>query len=300
MRIFVQSATAVITALLLAACGGGGDSGSSSSSSSSSTTTSRAILTTPAGTACANDFGNTDAFGNITFQVSQPVGAQAWNCLVVNGNTLIPTVSGTQSVRFEVRPGDCNGNSPPSTYTDCGNDRSRYELMANPNYSTQGQIITYEYYVYIPSQPLIRPATAKGASQTTVMFISQIDNMNQTGTSKFVLFYLAIDESGGLYLSPQKGFASINDTPVVIDSNPANKWIKMKYVIKSTSADDGYVQVYANDKLVLNQTRATLPSSDYHILLKVGIYNAFLSAAASAYDTQVVFFDGFSTSVTNF
>ena len=282
---------------MLSACGGGGDS---SSSSSSSSTTSRAILTTPPGTVCANDFGNTDAFGNITFQVSQPVGSQAWNCLVVNGNTLTPTVSGTQSVRIEVRPGDCNGNSPPSTYSDCGNDRSRYELMANPSKATQGQIITYQYYIYLPAQPLIRPATRSGASNTTAMFVSQINWINNSGTGYGTLVYLAVDSSGALYLSPQQGFAFANDAPVTVDSNPANKWIKMTYVIKSTSSSDGYLQVYANDKLILNQTRATLPASNYTNMLKVGIYNAYLSAAASAYDTQVVFFDGFSTSSTNF
>ena len=74
----------------------------------------------------------------------------------------------------------------------------------------------------------------------------------------------------------------------------------MKYVVKSTSASDGYVKIYVNDALVINETRATLPDAAQTQMLKIGIYDSFLSAAAQPWQTQVVYFDGISTSVTNF
>jgi len=203
-------------------------------------------------------------------------------------------------VRIEVRPGDCS--SPiGATNSDCTNDRSRYELLALPSQSTQGQEITYTYYIYLPSQPLLRPAQKAGASTTYEMFVGQINWMNLTGTSYGTLVYTAVDQTGALVLIPTVGFSWVNDKPVTIDSNPSNKWIKLAFVTKSTASSDGYLRVYANDQLILNQTRATLPAAtDYRNDLKVGIYNAFLSAAATPFDTQVIFFDDFTTQVQNF
>jgi hypothetical protein len=264
---------------------------------------SRDILTTPPGSPCALSFNNVDVFGNVKFQVSQPVGAQSWNCLVVDRSNLIPTQSGNQSVRIEVRPGDCSGKIS-ATNSDCSNDRSRFELLALPSQSTQGQELTYTYYIYLPAQPLIRPAQKGGASSTLPtlqMFVGQINWMNLTGTSYGTLVYTAVDQTGALVLIPTVGFSWLNDKPVTIDSNPTNKWIKLAFVIKSTAANDGYLRVYANNQLILNQTRATLPvDSDYRNDLKVGIYNAYLSSAATPYDTQVIFFDDFTTQVQNF
>jgi hypothetical protein len=216
----------------------------------------------------------------------------------VDRSNLIPTHSGNQSVRIEVRPGDCSGGG---NHTDCGDDRSRFELLALPSQSTQGQELTYTYYIYLPEQPLLRPAQKVGASNTYEMFVGQINWQNLTGTSYGTLVFTAVDSTGALVLIPQVGFAFVNDKPVTIDSNPTNKWIKLAFVIKSTSSADGYLRVYANDQLILNQTRATLPeATDYRNDLKVGIYNAFLSAAATPFDTQVIFFDDFSTQVQKF
>ena len=304
----MKSVVVVITALLLAACGGGG--GDSSSSSSSSTTPASTIsLATPAGTTCGTVNNalrqpiatNTDVFGNLAFWVSSVIGSKSWSCLIVNKSDSQPVFDGTQSVRFEVRPGDCTAPNYTSI-SDCVNDRSRSEIdTADQNSgvhppSTQGQIITYEYRVYIPTQPLIRPASAKGVSNTVLMVLTQLRN---THTSD-ALAFLCIDETGGLYLQTHEGFSWTPLQKVTIDTKPQDKWIKMKYVVKSTSSSDGYVKIYVNDALVINETRATLPDADQTQMLKIGIYNSFLSAAAQPWQTQVVYFDGISTTVQNF
>ena len=304
----MKSVVVVITALLLAACGGGG--GDSSSSSSSSTTPASTIsLATPAGTTCGTVNNalrqpiatNTDVFGNLAFWVSSVIGSKSWSCLIVNKSDSQPVFDGTQSVRFEVRPGDCTAPHYTSI-SDCVNDRSRSEIdTADQNSgvhppSTQGQIITYEYRVYIPTQPLIRPASAKGVSNTVLMVLTQLRN---THTSD-ALAFLCIDETGGLYLQTHEGFSWTPLQKVTIDTKPQDKWIKMKYVVKSTSSSDGYVKIYVNDALVINETRATLPDADQTQMLKIGIYNSFLSAAAQPWQTQVVYFDGISTTVQNF
>ena len=304
----MKSVVVVITALLLAACGGGG-SDSSSSTSSTTTPASTVNLATPAGTTCGTVNNalsqpiatNTDVFGNLAFWVSSVIGSKSWSCLIVNKSDSQPVFDGTQSIRFEVRPGDCTAPNYTSI-SDCVNDRSRSEIdTADQNSgvhppSTQGQIITYEYRVYIPTQPLIRPASAKGVSNTVLMVLTQLRN---THTSD-ALAFLCIDETGGLFLQTHEGFSWTPLQKVTIDTKPQDKWIKMKYVVKSTSSSDGYVKIYVNDALVINETRATLPDADQTQMLKIGIYNSFLSAAAQPWQTQVVYFDGISTTVQNF
>ncbi|WP_353202607.1 hypothetical protein [Polynucleobacter sp.] len=71
-------------------------------------------------------------------------------------------------------------------------------------------------------------------------------------------------------------------------------------MIKSTDASDGYIRIYVNDKLVINETRATLPISDAFDTLRVGIYNSSMSFASQPWQTQVVYFDGFGLGTTNF
>ena len=261
-------------------------------------------LATPAGTTCGTVNNalrqpiatNTDVFGNLAFWVSSVIGSKSWSCLIVNKSDGQPVFDGNQSVRFEVRPGDCTAPNYGST-SDCVNDRSRSEINnADMNSgvhppSTQGQIITYEYRVYIPTQPLIRPA-----GSSVLMVLTQLRN---THTSD-ALAYLCVDATGGLYLQTHEGFSWTPLQKVTIDTKPQDKWIKMKYVVKSTSASDGYVKIYVNDALVINETRATLPDADQTQMLKIGIYNSFLSAAAQPWQTQVVYFDGISTTVQNF
>lgn len=307
MKIFSPVYLLTISALLsllIVACGGGGGSDSPSSSSSSTAPASTINLATPAGTTCGTVnnalrqpiAANSDVFGNLAFWVSSVIGSKSWSCLIVNKSDGQPVFDGTQSVRFEVRPGDCT--APDYTaISDCVNDRSRSEINTSDGNSgvhppsTQGQIITYEYRVYIPTQPLIRPA---GAS--VLMVLTQLRN---THTSD-ALAYLAVDATGGLYLQTHEGFSWTPIQKVTIDTKPQDKWIKMKYVVKSTSASDGCVKIYVNDALVINETRATLPDAAQTQMLKIGIYNSFLSAAAQPWQTQVVYFDGISTSVTNF
>ena len=109
-----------------------------------------------------------------------------------------------------------------------------------------------------------------------------------------------MDAAGGFYIHTNKGFDYTSNQQITIDTKPQDKWIKMTYVIKSTTAADGYIKIYMNDKLVIDETRATLPDLISTTLLKIGIYDGSLSSAAQPWQTQVVYFDGISTSVTNF
>ena len=293
--------------VLLIACGDGGG-GKSDSSSSNSTAKSSISLSTPGGTPCTSSFGDSDAFGNIRFQYS--TGTTPWGCLVVDQAANQPTVSGTKSVRIEVRPGDCDSSqtylSGTTVVSDCTSDRSRYEIHHWASGSTSGQIITYEYYVYIPAQPNFQPPWSK-SGPTPLTVLTQINwqcgaspcpSLGSNGYGS--LAYLVIDSSGTLFFQTQQDFSWIPNGKVAIDASPFEKWIKVKFVIKSSSSGDGYIQAYANDKLLINETRATLPNIYAYNTLKLGIYNSSISTVSKPWSTQVIYYDAFSTSVQNF
>ena len=296
-----------IILLLLIACGDG-NGGKSDSGSSNSTAKSSVSLATPGGTVCASSFADSDAFGNIRFQPS--TGTTPWGCLVVDQAGNQPTVSGTKSVRVELRPGDCDSSqtflSGSSVVSDCTSDRSRFEIRQVVGGSTAGQIITYEYYVYIPAQANFQPPWSKtGSAPLTVL--TQINwqcgatvcpSLGSNGYGAFA--YLLIDSSGTLFVQTHQDFTWAQNAKVPVDVSPFDKWIKLKYVIKSSSSGDGFFQAYANDKLIINEARATLPNLSAYISLKLGIYNSAISSVSKPWSTQVIYYDAFSTSVQNF
>ena len=296
-----------IILLLLIACGDG-DGGKSDSGSSNSTAKSSVSLATPGGTVCASSFADSDAFGNIRFQPS--TGTTPWGCLVVDQAGNQPTVSGTKSVRVELRPGDCDSSqtflSGSSVVSDCTSDRSRFEIRQVVGGSTAGQIITYDYYVYIPAQANFQPPWSKtGSAPLTVL--TQINwqcgatvcpSLGSNGYGAFA--YLLIDSSGTLFVQTHQDFTWAQNAKVPVDVSPFDKWIKLKYVIKSSSSGDGFFQAYANDKLIINEARATLPNLSAYISLKLGIYNSAISSVSKPWSTQVIYYDAFSTSVQNF
>jgi len=292
--------------VLLVGCGQGG--GGNSDSSSTTVKTPSVSLSTPGGTSCASSFSDTDAFGNIRFQPS--TGTTPWGCLVVDQASSQPIVSGTKAVRVELRPGDCDASqtflSGSTVVSDCTSDRSRFEIHQRSTGSTAGQIITYEYYVYIPAQSNFQPPWSQtGSSPLTVL--TQINwqcgaiacpTLGSNGYG--ALAFLVIDSTGTLFIQTHQDFSWVPNAKVNVDTIPFDKWIKLKYVIKSSSSGDGFFQAYANDKLIVNETRATLPNIYAYLSLKLGIYNSSISSVSKPWSTQVIYYDAFSTSVQNF
>jgi hypothetical protein len=240
---------------------------------------------TPSGTICS-EVSDADVFGAMMFETSQPIRAKPWGCLIVSATNNQPVFDGQRSARFEVRLGDCSASS---SWDDCTNDRSRHEINETGISATQGQVITWEERVYVPSQARFRP------NGGNIMFLTQInyrDNFNYGSLAS-----LEVADNGDFLIRTHTGFNSTILAKVPAAQNPFNRWVPMKFEVKSTTASDGYIKVWADGKLVVNQTRATLPTATAVNWLKVGIYNAFLSQAREPYDTQVVYFDSFKKTI---
>jgi hypothetical protein len=292
----------------LISCGGGGEESGPATNTNTTTKLPTFSLSTPGGSLCASSFSDTDAFGNIHFQPS--TGNTQWGCLVVDQSGNQPVVNGTKSVRFELRPGDCDSSqaflSGTTVVSDCTSDRSRFEIRQNAAGATAGQIITYEYQLYIPAQTNFQPPWNNIGSRpmtilTQINWQCGANPCPDLGNGGYgALAYLLMDSTGALSIQTFQDFSWATNNKVTVDNSAFDKWIKLKYVIKSTKVGDGYFQVYANDAMIINETRATLPNLSAYNTLKLGIYNSSVSTVTKPWSTQVIYFDAFNTAVQNF
>lgn len=271
----------VLCLLATTRCGG-----SSSTPSTPSPTSSPTPSPQPSEPACTSA-PNQDALGGIAFiTFLDPI---SFGCHIVNGANGHPVHDGSQSARFELKASECNSSSASP---DCQTDRSRYEIFENNrNASTDGKVVTYEVWVYIPPQTRFRP---RGGN---IMFLDQIQYLPPDNDVGGVLAYLEVGNSGELMIRTHIGFTFNIQQQYTIVQNPVGTWSKVVWEVRGSTQSDGYLRVYANDVLKVDETKPTLPTAGWRHSLKIGIYNAFKSQATEPFDTQVVYFDGVSATV---
>jgi hypothetical protein len=233
-------------------------------------------------TSCADNL-NTDVFGGISVGTTHPLNAKSYGCFIVNKNENFPVFDGSQTSRFEVRNGDCSGNSG---FNDCANDRSRHEINEINLTKLIGKTVVYQTYLYIPTQKRFRPA---GNNLLVLSQVNFSDNVNFGSLS-----YVVMGEKNNLFIQTHKGFTWEPNKQITISTSPYDKWISIRYEIKLSSGVDGNFKVYVDNQLLVNEDRATLPTDNSFLSLRLGIYNSFISASKEAFETQIIYIDGVS------
>ena len=229
---------------------------------------------------------NEDVFGGLKFKTTHPFNEKDYGCALVSKADGFPVFDGTQSARFEVRPGDCSASSG---WDDCPNDRSRHEIQEAERQLTEGDLLTYELMVYIPSKPKIKPQGYRNLLVLTQINIRDLPLYT-------ALAYLKFDH-GTLQIQTHHEFTWEVKRIYMVVEDPLDQWIKVKFEVNSTSGWDGYLKVFVNDELKVYEIGPTLPTSDAETDLRFGIYNASVSQATEPYGKQVVYFDAISKSV---
>lgn len=231
---------------------------------------------------CENN-SDSDVFSGITFFTLHPINSKPWGCNIVNSIDGNPVFNQSKAIRIEVRPGDCSGNSG---FNDCVNDRSRHEIQENLNESTNGKLITYSEKIFIPSQPGF---LATGTNGYPLLVLNQI---TATDSDNFkVLLYLKLGKGNKLQIRihEELNFSKIKE--FLISDNPFDKWLDIKYVLKSSDNLNGNIKVYLNSNLAAEYTGITLPSATGKNSLRLGIYNSGISYITQTLANQVVYFD---------
>jgi len=228
---------------------------------------------------------NTDIFGSTAFYSNSALGEKSYACQIVNKSDGFPVYSGNQSLRFELRAGDCSANSDNS-WNDCPNDRSRTEVADHKTSNGYiNKVVTYEYMMYVPSQINFKPPNT---SQVTVTQILMFTPNNYVGLAQLV-----IDDKKNLSLDLTTDFQWTRPPvhPLLVMEKPFDQWIKIRFDIKTTTSPNGYVRLTVNDKFIHEQVRQTSAEDDLTLRLRLGIYNTGISMFKGEWPTQIIYYD---------
>lgn len=206
---------------------------------------------------------------------------------LVHKNNGEPVRSGEQSLRFEVRAGDCGYHSRAS---DCDRDRERHELSSGSQKYIMGD---GEYWmgwsIYVPKDfPNIYPTkTALG-------------QFHQVSGRPAWMFQ---NKNGGLWIDNHLGHNLINNlqgknyTKLLSSAQLRGRWNDIAVHVNWSDKADGFFTIYLNgsQKPSYDWSGAT-KSSGKSVYFKFGIYRSYLKRWQKATGrkktpTQIVYFD---------
>ena len=210
-------------------------------------------------------------FGN-TYEKSLWYDFKPYGVCIVDKNDGHPTRLGQQSLRFELRDGDCGYGS---SWSDCESDRGRHELSGKKH--KNGSEHWYFWSIYLPDD-----------YQSIFPAITLLGQFHQDdGEPVFTL-----DNDGGGYTYEQwLGDIFINSSPLLEPIEMLGRWNDVVINAKWTDKDDGFLRIWINGKLAYDYTGTTTEKGlkAYH---KFGIYDSYLSRYTSGkIPTRVVYYD---------
>lgn len=195
-------------------------------------------------------------------------------CIVERSNGH-PTRLGHQSLRFEVKPGDCGYNN---VWDDCKNDRERHELSGNRHGDEE---YWYAWSIYLPKD-------FKNIYPTKLA-------MGQFHQSKGHVVWMFQNGNGGYFVDNQVyGYTSRQDK-ILNQKDMLGKWNDILINAYWTDKKDGFFRVWVNGKLSYKYSGPT-KSKGKKVYQKFGIYRSFMSRYKMTKKVdlapgQVVYFD---------
>lgn len=213
------------------------------------------------------------------FEKSLKPNFKPWGYSVVSLQDGHPVRAGRQSIRFEVRPGDCSWNS--IGHSDCDTDRERHELVQVGNTQKEGDDYWYAWSIYLPAgYPVVHPVRVA---------------LGQFHQHPEVIWMFRNDD-GGYAINRQE---ELNGTyaydKVLQDADMRGMWNDITARIRWSSGSDGRFETWINGVKVYDYTGPTIGKGN-SAYFKFGIYRTFVSHYARAHGkagvpTQVVYFD---------
>ena len=220
-------------------------------------------------------------FGNKYFK-SLSNNFKKYGVCIVEKSKGHPTRLGQQSLRFEVKPGDCGYNNG---WNDCKKDRERHELSGKRH--DDGEY-WYAWSIFLPGD-FVNVYPVKVA-------------MGQFKNEKGLAVWMFQNARGGYFVDNQVyGYTSRKDR-ILNQKEMLGKWNDIIINSKWTHLKDGFFRVWVNGKLLLSHSGPT-KTEGKKVFQKFGIYRSFVKRYKNYHNIdkvpgQVVYFDEVRTSKT--
>ena len=210
-------------------------------------------------------------FGN-SYEKSLWYDFKPYGVCIVDKKEGHPTRLGQQSLRFELRDGDCGYGS---SWTDCKLDRQRHEL-AGKKHSPDSEH-WYFWSIYLPNDfQVIFPVN------------NLLGQFHQDDGDPVFTFQ---NNRGGYHYEQWLDGREINNFQLLDQKEMLGRWNDVIINAKWTHKDDGLFRIWINGKLIDDYTGPTVEKG-LKAYQKFGIYHSFLSRSSlEKIPTQVVYYD---------
>ena len=214
---------------------------------------------------------------------------------------------GKYSLRFEMRDGDCHKG-------ECGRKnkagRSEISLVGSFPKNAKGHVgkVWYAWSLYIPkTTDHINPAyTLLGQFKMPNDYVKQLNRIDSSGFDENcpeipVSFHL--DEEGLIFVKDGVLKCGVHEKKIVIPYKDIhNKWHDFLMNVEWTDKEDGYIELWVNDKKVYQSKGKTIgklikrkkDKLKMGPMFRFGIYNGNRNEVDNI-KTQVVYYDSFKS-----
>jgi hypothetical protein len=174
---------------------------------------------------------------------------------IVNKADGHPVRSGSQSIRFEVRDGDC-GQDEDGGWSDCKGDRERHELSGASSAMSKGEY-WFSWSLYFPEE-----------HQNLWPLSNNYGQFHQRESSPVFMFK---ELRGGYSVVRTIGDIDYDERRLIRNDDMKGKWYDILINAKWSKKDDGFFKVWVNDKLKYEYKGPT--KTEKYVYQKFGIYS---------------------------
>ena len=174
---------------------------------------------------------------------------------IVNKDDGHPVRSGEQSIRFEVRDGDC-GKDEGGGWSDCKGDRERHELSGASSAMSKGEY-WFSWSLYFPEE------------HQNLWPLS--NNYGQFHQKKGPPVFMFKELKGGYSVVRTIGDVDYDERRLIRNDDMKGKWHDILINVKWSKKDDGFFKVWVNDKLKYDYKGPTKTLS--YVYEKIGVYS---------------------------
>ena len=214
-----------------------------------------------------------DVYKGWSFKKSLPANYKPYGYSIVSKSNGHPVRDGKESMRFEVRAGDCSWTQG---WNDCEKDRERHELLTTSRWR-KGEY-WYHWSLFLPEDyPVIYPVKVA------------LGQFHQQGAHPVWMFQ---NSSGGYFVDNQTVGYTLEKRKILTDGEMRGRWSDVLVHARWTHQDDGFFRVYVNGETAPRYTwSGPTRKRGKQVYFKLGIYRSFMSRRPGDEPTQVVYFD---------
>jgi len=182
---------------------------------------------------------------------------KSYGMQIVNIEDGHPVRSGKESIRFEVRSGDCESDNDDSDWNDCENDRERHELSAGKKIDsmTKGEF-WFSWSIYFPEDHINLYPLSNNYGQ-----------FHQKGGPPVFMFK---ESNTGYTLVRTIGDYDYDEKKLISKRKMPGQWFDILINAKWSKKNNGFFKVWVNDKLKYDYKGATMTGKS--VYQKIGIY----------------------------